>query len=91
MYDACANLMKCFQSFENISFYLYVYHICCRHMKSMCEKRKFMKERFLHDFHYQIMWWEVCDVCNLHIDFIAHISQNNLVTYEYLKLCRNVK
>jgi hypothetical protein len=55
MYDACTNLMKYFQSVENISFYLYMYHICFKHTKFMCKKHKFMKERFLHDFHYQIM------------------------------------
>jgi hypothetical protein len=31
-------------------------------MTSMYKKHKLMKEQFSHDFYYQIVGWEVCDV-----------------------------
>jgi hypothetical protein len=48
---------------ENISSYLYMHHLCFKCMTSMlmCETYKPMKEQFSHDFHYQIMGWEVCE------------------------------
>jgi hypothetical protein len=47
---------------ENISFDLYVHHLCFECMTSMCKLTyEPMKEQILHVFHYQIMGWEVCD------------------------------
>jgi hypothetical protein len=30
-------------------------------MTFVCKKHELMKEQFSHDFHYQIVGWEVCD------------------------------
>jgi len=41
-----------FQIFENISSYLYVYHLCFKHMTSECKKHELITKQFLHEFHY---------------------------------------
>jgi hypothetical protein len=77
--------MKYFHMHENISSYLYVHHPRCEHMTSMCKMYKSMKERFLHDFHYQFVGWEVC-VSNIfstsgirQCHLLEHWSQINTV------------
>jgi hypothetical protein len=60
MHDAHISRMKYFEPLENISSYLYMLHMCFKHMTFMCKKHKFMKEQ-LHNFHYQIVGWEICD------------------------------
>jgi hypothetical protein len=42
--------MKYFQVVENISFYLYMLHMCLDTRHSCAKKHKFMKEQFLHNF-----------------------------------------
>ncbi len=55
--------MKDFQQpFENISSHLYVHFMCFKCMICMCKKHELMKKIFLHDFQYQIVGCEVCDV-----------------------------
>jgi hypothetical protein len=55
MCDICINKMKYFQMIKNILFHLYVHHMCFKHKKSMCKKRKLMKKQYFHNYHYQIM------------------------------------
>jgi len=62
-YDAYISKMKYFQQpFENISSHLFVHYMCFKCTISMCKKHELMKKIFLHDFHYQIVGCEVCDV-----------------------------
>ncbi len=60
-YDACISKMKYYQVVNNISSYLYVHHMGFGRMTFVCKKHELMKEQFSHDFHYQIVGWEVCD------------------------------
>jgi hypothetical protein len=45
-----------------ISSYLYVHHTCFKHTTFVHKTHELMKKQFSHDFHYQIVWWEICDV-----------------------------
>jgi hypothetical protein len=60
MFFAHISRMKYFQPLENISSYLFMFHMCFRYMTFMCKKHKFMKEQFSHNFLYQIVGREIC-------------------------------
>ncbi len=38
-----------------------MHHLCLKHKTYVCKMYKPMKEQFSHNFHYQIVGWEVCD------------------------------
>jgi len=42
--------------------YIYMHHVCFKHMTFMHKKQESMNDRFSHNFHYQITGWKVCDV-----------------------------
>lgn len=55
---------KSFQAFEvtwkYFILFMHAYHSCFKHRIFVCETYEPMKEWFLHDFHDQIVRWEVC-------------------------------
>jgi hypothetical protein len=55
------------ENLHNISSYLYMHHLFFKHMTSMCKTYKPMKKQFSHDFHYQLMGWEICDSRDIQI------------------------
>jgi hypothetical protein len=63
--------------YENISSYLYMHHLCFKHITSVCKMYKPINERLSHDFHCQIMGWEVCDAWKV-------INNTNANTYSII-------
>jgi hypothetical protein len=43
IYDTHISRMKYFQLLQNIAFYLYVHHMCFKHITFVCKKHKLMK------------------------------------------------
>jgi hypothetical protein len=56
-------------------------------MTSMCKKQELMNELFSHDFHYQIVRKEVCDMSNVSISssFICFMIFENVSKYRTIR------
>jgi hypothetical protein len=65
------------ESLHNISSYLYMHHLCFKRMTFVCEMYEPMKKWFSHDFHYQLMGWEVCDSRDIQITI-----SNTLIAFQ---------
>ncbi len=64
----CFISQKSFQPFEVTCKYFIIfmraYHSCFKHKTFVCKTYEPMKEQFSHDFHDQIVGWEVCGGCH---------------------------
>jgi hypothetical protein len=74
-FHPCFIYHKSFQAFEvtwkHFILFMHAYHLCFKRKTFVCERNEPMKEWFSHDFHDQLVGWEVCGGCHI---FYASLS-----------------